>query len=245
MKINVHGGHSLKCRGAKSILDEVNEDRKVKNKVIEILKAEGHTVYDCTDDDGPTQSSNLYNIVKKCNARIVDLDVSIHLNAGRNDTQGDGRTGGVEVYGYNNDVRDIGQRICRNISTALGINDRGFKVNTSFYVLRKTKAKAILIECCFVDDKDDARRWNADKCAFAIVEGILNRPVNVRKNTYFPRYSGTSCSIVDALQSIRVDSSFGYRSRIAAKNGISNYTGRSDQNSKMVDLLKQGRLIKP
>lgn len=30
---NVHGGHSLQCRGASGFLDEVNEDRKVKNKV--------------------------------------------------------------------------------------------------------------------------------------------------------------------------------------------------------------------
>lgn len=245
MIINVHAGHSLVCRGATAFLDEVNEDRKVKTKVINMLRAEGHTVYDCTDDDSRTQTENLYNIVKKCNSHAVNLDISIHLNAGRNDYTGDGKTGGVEVYGYNNEVLDIGERICKNISSSLGITNRGYKINTSLYVLRKTKARALLIECCFVDDKDDAKRWNADKCAVAIVEGILNRPVNVRKNTYFPRYSGTSCSIVDALQSIRVDSSFGYRSRIAAKNGISNYTGRSDQNSKMVDLLKQGRLIKP
>ena len=45
---NVHGGHSLQCRGASGFLDEVNEDRKVKNKVIELLRAAGNTVYDCT-----------------------------------------------------------------------------------------------------------------------------------------------------------------------------------------------------
>lgn len=32
MKLNVHGGHSLKCRGASGLLDEVNEDRAVKIK---------------------------------------------------------------------------------------------------------------------------------------------------------------------------------------------------------------------
>ena len=39
---NVHAGHSLVCRGASGFLDEVNEDRKVKNKVIELLRKEGH-----------------------------------------------------------------------------------------------------------------------------------------------------------------------------------------------------------
>ena len=35
MKVNVHGGHSLRCRGASGLLDEVNEDRAVKNAYIE------------------------------------------------------------------------------------------------------------------------------------------------------------------------------------------------------------------
>lgn len=29
---NVHGGHSLVCRGASELLDEVNEDRKDKKQ---------------------------------------------------------------------------------------------------------------------------------------------------------------------------------------------------------------------
>ena len=80
---NVHGGHSLVCRGAAALLDEVNEDRKVKNRVIELLRAAGHTVYDCTDDSGTTQNKNLSAIVQKCNAHNVSLDISIHLNSGR------------------------------------------------------------------------------------------------------------------------------------------------------------------
>ena len=94
---NIHGGHSLQCRGASGFLDEVNEDRKVKNKVIELLRSAGHTVYDCTDDIGRTQGQNLNNIKNKCNVHNVDLDVSIHLNSGRNDPNGDGKTGGVTV----------------------------------------------------------------------------------------------------------------------------------------------------
>lgn len=99
---NVHGGHSLQCRGASGFLDEVNEDRKVKNKVIELLRAAGHTVYDCTDDAGRTQGQNLNSIKNKCNVHNVDLDISIHLNSGRNDPSGDEKTGGVEVWNYDN-----------------------------------------------------------------------------------------------------------------------------------------------
>ena len=162
---NIHGGHSLKCRGASGLLDEVNEDRKVKNKVIELLRAKGHTVYDCTDDGGTTPIKNLKNIVSKCNAHNVDLDVSIHLNAGGGH--------GCEVYGYSNNISGVGARVSANIASALGITNRGFKVRTNLYVLHRTNSPAILIECCFVDSKEDHDKWSVDKCAHAIVNAII------------------------------------------------------------------------
>ena len=173
MVYNVHGGHSLVCRGAAALLDEVIEDRKVKNRVIKLLRAAGHTAYDCTDDAGATQNENLAAIVKKCNAHQAFLDISIHLNSGRNDSTGDGSTGGVEVYGYDAGTQEIGADICSGIAAALNLNNRGFKINTGLYVLRSTKSPAILIECAFVDDKDDADRWDADRCADAIVKALI------------------------------------------------------------------------
>lgn len=172
MNFNVHGGHSLKCRGASGLLDEVNEDRAVKNKVIELLRNEGHTVYDCTDDNGKDQNSNLKAIVNKCNDHKVDLDVSIHLNAG-------GGTG-TEVYIYNgkSKAKDEATRVAEKISNALGIRNRGVKTSTNLYVLRKTKSPSLLVECCFVDNANDKEHWNAENCAKAIVEGILNSTVN-------------------------------------------------------------------
>lgn len=177
MRINVHGGHSLKCRGASGYLDEVNEDRKVKNRVIELLRADGHTVYDCTDDNGTTQNANLKAIVNKCNSHSVDLDVSIHLNAG-------GGTG-TEVYIYNSKskAKDEATRIAEKISNALGIRNRGVKTSTNLYVLRKTKSPALLVECCFVDNAIDKAHWNAESCAKAIVEGILNRGIQSSNTT--------------------------------------------------------------
>ena len=177
MNFNVHGGHGLKCRGASGLLDEVNEDRKVKNKVIELLRTNGHTVYDCTDDNGKDQNSNLKAIVNKCNDHKVDLDVSIHLNAG-------GGTG-TEVYIYNDSskAKDEAERIAKNISNTLGIRNRGVKTSTKLFVLRKTKSPALLVECCFVDNAIDKMKWNSDKCAKAIVEGILNKNVNEHVET--------------------------------------------------------------
>lgn len=254
---NVHGGHSLKCRGASGLLDEVNEDRAVKNKLIELLRANGYTAYDCTDDYGTTQKANLRNIVSKCNAHTVDLDISIHLNSGRNDSNGDGKTGGVEVFGYDDRIYGVAYKIAENISNTLGIGFHGspVKYRKDLCVLRETRAKAILIECCFVDDKDDANHWNATKCAMAIASALgcktntqsssVKPETNVSRETYFPVFKSSSCSIVDCLKSIGVDSSFTYRKRIASKNGVANYKGTAPQNDKLVSLGKKGKLIKP
>ena len=63
-------------------------------------------------------------------------------------------------------------------------------------------------------------------------------------SSYYKKYVGNSASIVDALQSIGVDSSFCNRKKIAAKNGIKSYTGTAEQNTKLLKLLKQGKLRK-
>ena len=60
MIINVHAGHNpdgkVGC-GAVGIVRESTENRNVKNEVIRQLKALGHTVYDCTVDDGAAHGS--------------------------------------------------------------------------------------------------------------------------------------------------------------------------------------------
>lgn len=166
---NVHGGHNFIVPGAKGLLDETAEDRKVTARVISALRAAGHTVYDCTDDSGRTQGQNLANIVAKCNAHPVDLNISNHLNAG-------GGTG-VEVWCYNEKTKDIAAAICASVSTALGIPNRGVKYSKNLYVLRKTAGSAILVECCFVDNQNDASHWNADKCGDAIASAIAGKTV--------------------------------------------------------------------
>lgn len=68
---------------------------------------------------------------------------------------------------------------------------------------------------------------------------------NSDNKKYFPVPSVKTGSIVDALRSIGVDSSFAYRKKIAAKNSISNYTGTAAQNKTMLNKLYAGTLLKP
>lgn len=60
---------------------------------------------------------------------------------------------------------------------------------------------------------------------------------------YYPKYIGNSVSIVDALNAIGEDASLENRKKIAKTNGINSYSGTPAQNTKMLNLLKLGKLI--
>jgi len=180
-KINVHAGHAAVgggAIGAVGLISESVEDRIVKDKVIQLLRAEGYEVYDCTVDKG-TQNGVLNAIVKKCNSHDdVDLDISIHFNSGAKRPAKDGKTTGTEVYIYS--VTGGANVKAQNIVNAianLGFKNRGVKVSKNLKVLRDTKAPALLIECCFVDDGDDVGLYNAEAMACAIVSGITGKTV--------------------------------------------------------------------
>lgn len=75
------------------------------------------------------------------------------------------------------------------------------------------------------------------------VEENVKKPIK-KKITYYPRYKGKSSSIVDALKSLSINPSKSNRKRIATLNGIKNYTGSAMQNTRLLNLLKKGKLIK-
>lgn len=85
-------------------------------------------------------------------------------------------------------------------------------------------------------------------------QGKLKKPTNststtntttVKSPAYFKKYTGRSGSISDALKAIGATNTYAYRKQIAAANGIANYSGTASQNTKLLNLLKQGKLIKP
>ena len=81
MKIAIRGGHCPNVTGAKGIIDELSEDRKVKNSVIKYLKQLNHDVLDVTPPDNTTSSSaDLYYGVNKANNWGANLFISIHFN---------------------------------------------------------------------------------------------------------------------------------------------------------------------
>lgn len=179
-KVTVHGGHNpsgkIAC-GASDFLDESTEARYITRKVIKLLRKNGIKAVNCTVNNGTNQGDVLRKICAKCNAVAdADLHISIHLNSGRNDRTGDGKTGGTEVLLTENvsDKGDIAKRICNQMEK-LGFTNRGVKVTSNLYFLNHTKAPAILIEVCFVDDSDDYMLYTSDRDAVAkaIVRAVV------------------------------------------------------------------------
>ena len=180
MRINIHAGHNpdgMTACGAIGYIKESTEARAVKDRIMKRLTAMGHDVYDCTCRNGSSQNDVLRKIVAACNAHDVDLDISIHFNAGGNQ-KSDSNTTGTEVYVYS--ASSVAAPYARKVVDrigALGFRNRGIKQNPNLYVLRHTKSPAMLIECCFVDDPDDVALYSADRMADAIVAGITGLEV--------------------------------------------------------------------
>ena len=194
MKFNISAGHNpdgkVAC-GASSRstnMYESTEARYLTKKVIEYLKADGHTVYNCTCDNGSGQTDVLNKIIAKCNTHSVDLDVSIHFNSGAENEKGNGKTTGVEVLYVNDKVIPKCEIIGKNIAS-IGFKNRGVKERTGLKFLNKTNSKALLIEVCFVDDLDDAKVYkaNKDKIARAIADGIEGKTYKPSTSTVKPK----------------------------------------------------------
>ena len=182
----IHGGHGLDGKpgsgavgvvynGSNTLITkESTQDRLVVKYIKEYAKPYVNKIYDCTVDNGTSQNDILNKLVAKHNEVNADINLSIHFNSGAKDERGNGRTTGVEVLVYNPNVSNPeAERICKSIEK-LGFKNRGLKDGSGKAVIRKTKKKMLLVECCFLDDLDDIKLYGAKSMAKAIVEGLFD-----------------------------------------------------------------------
>ena len=178
--VTVHGGHNphgkIAC-GASDYIDESREDRIITKKVIRLLKKNRIKAYNCTVNNGTSQTDVLRKICAKCNSKTRDIDISIHFNSAAHQKVTDRKTTGTEVWVRDTSgvKGDLAKRICNQLSK-VGFKNRGVKTTSGLWVLNKTTKPALLIEVCFVSDPDDAKLYkkNRDAVAKAIVQAILN-----------------------------------------------------------------------
>ena len=257
-RYSVHAGHSAAAPGTRGNgLHEHIEARWATDRLIAQLRAMGNTVVNAT--------SNAASAVAVVNQQIANMrasgahfHISNHLNGFSNTN-----ARGVEVLYRGAAMRPLARAVAATIARELGIPNRGAKQRTNLAVLNAFPNNAILIEWAFMTNAADMNAWRArrvravDAVARTIAANTGGRtsapaPAAPRpsasapaNNQFFPRAGANTQSIVTALNSIRVDSSFANRARIARANSISNYTGTAAQNTRMLQLLRAGQLRRP
>ena len=175
MKIAVRGGHCPRVPGASKFIDELTEDRKVKDSVIKYLRQLGCDVLDVTPPDTiSTSGTDLSNGVNRANVWKADLFVSIHFNKAYDVYEG---FLGSEVCVYT--PFDTAQRVVNGLAS-LGFKNRGQKVRTNLYELKHSNMKAMIIEVCFVESVADVglyKKLGYDLIGKTIAESIVNNKV--------------------------------------------------------------------
>ena len=179
MRIGIDKGHTVQgggCHGACGMVKESVVNRLVGDIVIHQLKSLGHEVIDCSCDYANDPNPQLVAIANKANASSLDIFLSLHLNAG----------GGIgaEIYttsgsGASTKAKNLINTYCAET----GFRNRGYKT-ANFYVLRNTKAPAMLLEMAFVDTQQDADIINNigyARIASAIVKGLTGQVASSSK----------------------------------------------------------------
>lgn len=162
---NGHGGSDSGAIGVNG-LKEKDYNLLIGEKVINYLKNYDVKVV-------PTRQSDEYISLEKrvdiSNKNNCDLFISIHCNAHTNEN-----ANGFETYSYNGNS-DLQKIIHKNILNRIpSLKDRGIK-KASYYVLKYTKAKAILIECGFITNNSDCKILlnNIDSFALSICQSVV------------------------------------------------------------------------
>lgn len=169
--INTSAGHAKqgnKYHGAVGFIDESKEAREVLTRVNRILLENGVIINECTIDEGKSKSDIIDRCVK-LHIKGAMYDVSIHFNSFAIKS-----ANGTEVLIYSDKARALAQNIADEIGK-LGYVKRGggVKVRKDLRYLKTSPNPAVLIECCFVTNADDCKRYNPDTMARAIANGIL------------------------------------------------------------------------
>ena len=252
-------GHGLKTAG-KQTPDGIKEwtlNDKVRDKVVYFLEDYNCKIIHIDNNEGNVDESLADRLTKYIQAK-ADVFVSIHHNAYTGTWN---NATGVEVYTDTNPTNEdlrLADCIYGRMVNYTNLKGRGIK-KAAFKVINQNSIPAILCEGGFMDGKKDYKYITTDEgqtaYAKAIADGLIEflkltkKVITVTpsapKVNYFAKYSGKSSSIVDALKSIGATSTFAYRTKIAKANGIKLYVGTSKQNTTMLNLLKNGKLIKP
>ena len=178
MIVCIDCGHGLTTKG-KQCLDGTKEwvlNSRIGEYVEDLLTEKGITVVRSDDRLGKFDVP-LSTRVRIAN-RVSDYFISIHHNAGIKGGHG----GGIVVFYYSGKPeRERQARALYNRAVAItGLkgNRSNPVVKKAFYVLRKTKCPALLIECGFMDSVRDLPIIKTEDFAWGIAHAIADFVLN-------------------------------------------------------------------
>ncbi|MBQ8345590.1 MAG: N-acetylmuramoyl-L-alanine amidase [Clostridia bacterium] len=121
---------------------------------------------------GTSNASSLRLRVEDANAWGADYFISLHTNASENAS-----ASGSEAFAFSRPSAafSLGEDILDGLTEATGLRNRGMKVRSGLYVLRRTAMPAVLVELGFITNAEDARLMSTRPDLFAdgIYQGIL------------------------------------------------------------------------
>ncbi|WP_243290513.1 N-acetylmuramoyl-L-alanine amidase [Bacillus sp. FJAT-47783] len=177
MKIAIDAGHGYETKGKQTVdgMKEYEFNRSVAHHLkAELKKFKQVNVFFTHSDD---RDVPLQMRTKIANDLDVHLFLSIHANA-----YGDGKhwndVHGIETYIYPSrpkEAEKLAKKIQRELVLATGRKDRGVKT-ANFHVLRETKMTAVLCECGFMTNQQEAALLKSESyrqtCAKALARSI-------------------------------------------------------------------------
>lgn len=143
-----------------------------------------------------------------------------------------------KIFKEGKDGRATGNHFHIEVSTCkfVDLDSNGWKKNDRGVWV--TTPNAIKPELAFYVDTSFTKIIGSGNLSFKALP-------NVKTIEYYKQYKGKSNSLVDALNSLKIDYSFSNRRKIAKINGVKGvYLGLSSQNIYLLNLLKEGKLIK-
>jgi N-acetylmuramoyl-L-alanine amidase len=201
---------------SKGGVNEYKYNKELAPYVCKWLQAAGHEAVLCIAPEGKLHSLNeeINYFIGEEHEQAYDLSVQLHLNAFN------GKAYGCEAYAYNNAGLQVAQQICAKLGTVW--HNRGAKIKTGLYWTRKTKAKAVLIESFFCDNKDDyakAQKLGMDAHGKLIAEGILGKDIVIAPAQKFYIQAGAYKSKENADAQITALEKKGFKASIRKVSG--------------------------
>ncbi len=121
---------------------------------------------------GTSNASSLRLRVEDANSWGADYFISLHTNASSLEA-----ATGSEAFAYSSPSAafSLGEDILYWLNRTTGLRNRGMKVRTGLYVLRRTVMPAVLVELGFITNANDAALMSnrPDLFAQGIYQGIL------------------------------------------------------------------------